>query len=192
MSRSGGGARVHRYLPTQPFHWHALAVRLVFPCDLSQLFRMASAKGTTMVCVANHNYVFFIWFVFFFRWPNQLTLNHITAMSCSALSYCLFVFCLFLVEHVNFICSGPVSWLDLLRGRHKVKSLAFRTLLNMFVPMFSRACQTDWSMFFWEKLRIPLACNIVKQNNYWLLTIVFAQIQFIVHDSISMIYVCNR
>lgn len=37
-------------------------------------------------------------------------------------------------------------------GRHKVKTLGFRTLLNIFTPMFTRAKQCDWDIFFWENL----------------------------------------
>lgn len=37
-------------------------------------------------------------------------------------------------------------------GRHKVKTLGFRTLLNIFTGIFTRAKACDWKIFFWEKL----------------------------------------
>lgn len=37
-------------------------------------------------------------------------------------------------------------------GRHKVKTLAYRSLLNIFTGMFSRQKSCDWTMFFWENL----------------------------------------
>jgi len=35
-------------------------------------------------------------------------------------------------------------------GRHRSKTLGFRSLLTVFAPMFNRQMQTTWDIFFWE------------------------------------------
>ena len=35
------------------------------------------------------------------------------------------------------------------RGRHKAKTLAFRSLLNIFSDMFHQRVSDDWEVFFW-------------------------------------------
>ena len=37
-------------------------------------------------------------------------------------------------------------------GRRKVKTLGFRTLLNIFTPLFTRVKKCGWELFFWENL----------------------------------------
>ncbi len=39
-------------------------------------------------------------------------------------------------------------------GRHKVKTLGFRSLLNIFTQLFTRSKSVDWSMFFWQTLSL--------------------------------------
>ena len=37
-------------------------------------------------------------------------------------------------------------------ARHKVKTLAYSTMLNIFTSMFTRQKTCDWQIFFWENL----------------------------------------
>ena len=50
-------------------------------------------------------------------------------------------------------CICLLDPLDALRGRHKAKTLGYRSLITIFSGMMSRTleAETNWSMFFWEK-----------------------------------------
>ena len=69
-------------------------------------------------------------------------------------------------------------------GRHKSKTLCYRTLPNIFTNVFTRPKQCDWTIYFWEwlKLRFGTFClHLVFFYNYticfkvrsiaWILTI---------------------
>lgn len=59
-----------------------------------------------------------------------------------------------------------------LRGRHKEKTLGFRSVLDSFAHKFQRVCATDWQIFFWEWLDVALVivvllinCNLLQLSN---------------------------
>lgn len=39
-----------------------------------------------------------------------------------------------------------------LRGRHRDKTLGFRSVLDSFAHRFQRKCDADWQIYFWENL----------------------------------------
>ena len=59
-----------------------------------------------------------------------------------------FSFILHLSLSCQIVSGTPLS--EQLRGRHKAKTLGFRSLLHNFAPMFYESCVADWSIFFWE------------------------------------------
>ena len=68
-------------------------------------------------------------------------------------SYVLFsVQCVTVLQSLQFNVLLLWSCLCELSGRHKCKTLGYRTLLSSFSSLFSRTLgpNGDWSMFFWE------------------------------------------